>query len=110
MVKPARESAPWFLWPVAALWDLLAFVLRLTGRLVGVLISLVLLVLGAVLTMTVVGAPIGPSWIDPLSDLRNAKSAAFSAAVSSNGRSCGSRWGFWLPPRFVEIDHLIEGF
>ena len=57
MVKPARESAPWFLWPVAALWDLLAFVLRLTGRLIGVLISLVLLVLGAVLTMTVVGAP-----------------------------------------------------
>ena len=59
MVQPARESAPWFLWPVAALWDLLAFIIRLTGRLIGAVIGLVFLVLGVVFTMTVVGAPIG---------------------------------------------------
>jgi hypothetical protein len=59
MVKPARESAPWFLWPFAALWDLLAFVLRLTGRLIGVVLGLVLLIVGIVLTLTIVGAPVG---------------------------------------------------
>lgn len=58
-MQPARQSAPWFLWPIAALWDLLAFVLRLTGRLVGVILGVVLMVLGGVVTMTVVGAPVG---------------------------------------------------
>ena len=50
---------PWILWPFVALWDLLAFILRLTGRLVGVVIGLVLMIAGAVLCFTVIGLPIG---------------------------------------------------
>lgn len=56
---PVRHRAPWILWPFAALWDLLAFILRLTGRLVAAAIGLVLMILGIVITMTVVGAPLG---------------------------------------------------
>jgi len=59
MTQPARHSAPWFFWPLAALWDLLAFVLRLTGRLIGAIIGLVLMIVGIVITLTVVGAPLG---------------------------------------------------
>jgi hypothetical protein len=59
MTEPARHSSPWFLWPFAAIWDFLAFILRLTGRLVAAIIGLVLMVIGVLLTMTVVGAPIG---------------------------------------------------
>jgi hypothetical protein len=59
MGQPARQSAPWILWPFAALWDLLAFVLRATGRLVGVLLGLTLMIVGLLVTVTVIGAPLG---------------------------------------------------
>ena len=53
--RPARRNAPWFLWPFAALWDLLAFILRLTGRLIGIVVGLLLLGLGIALSLTVIG-------------------------------------------------------
>jgi len=59
MTQSARQGAPWFLWPFAALWDLLAFVLKLTGRLVAAVIGLVLMIVGVLVTLTVVGAPVG---------------------------------------------------
>jgi hypothetical protein len=55
----AKKTAPWFLWPFVAVWDLLAFVLGITGRLLGVLLAVVLMVVGIAFTMTVAGAPIG---------------------------------------------------
>lgn len=59
MAGSARQHAPWFLWPLAAIWDLFAFFLKLTGRLVGALLGLVLMIVGIVLSLTVLGAPIG---------------------------------------------------
>lgn len=59
VAQPARQSAPWFLWPLAAVWDLLAFILRITGRVLGVILGLVLLAAGIALSLTVVGVPIG---------------------------------------------------
>ena len=54
-----RQSAPWFLWPFAALFDLVGLVLCLTGRLLAVVIGLVVMIVGAAATATVVGAPLG---------------------------------------------------
>ena len=54
-----RETAPWFLWPFAVVWDLLAFVLQLTGRLLGIVLALVLMAAGVAATMTVIGAIVG---------------------------------------------------
>ncbi len=59
MEEPSRRSVPWFLWPFAALWDLLTFILRMTGRVVAAILGLVLMALGILGTATVVGAPIG---------------------------------------------------
>jgi len=59
MARSARDTAPWIFWPFAAVLDLVAFVLRLAGRLVSGLIGLMLLVGGALLSFTIVGAPIG---------------------------------------------------
>ena len=59
MARSARESAPWVFWPLAAAWDLLAFLLRVTGRLVAGVIGLVLLAGGTLFSFTIVGAPIG---------------------------------------------------
>jgi hypothetical protein len=54
-----RQSAPWFLWPFAALLDFAAALLRLGGRIVVVALGLVSMIAGAVATATVIGAPIG---------------------------------------------------
>jgi hypothetical protein len=42
-----------------ALWDLLAFILNLTGRLVAAVLGLVLMTVGIVLTVTLIAAPVG---------------------------------------------------
>ena len=59
MGRSARETAPWIFWPIAAVWDLVAFVLSLTGRLVGAVVGLLLLVIGLALSITVILLPIG---------------------------------------------------
>jgi hypothetical protein len=50
---------PFFLWPLVWIWRLFATVVALTGRLVGVLLGLALMIAGAALTLTVVGAVVG---------------------------------------------------
>lgn len=46
-------------WPIVALWRLATTLLALAGRLILTTIGLVLVLAGAVLTITVVGAPLG---------------------------------------------------
>jgi hypothetical protein len=59
MSEKQEKKTPWFLWPFVALWDLLAFILSLTGRLVAAVLGLVLMIVGIVLTVTLIAAPIG---------------------------------------------------
>jgi hypothetical protein len=49
----------WLLWPVIALWRLLAGIIGVTGRLVAVVLGLALMLVGGVLTLTVIGAIVG---------------------------------------------------
>jgi hypothetical protein len=58
MTKSERRT-PWFLWPFAALWRLLAFIIELTGRLLAAILGLVLMIVGVILTVTIVGALVG---------------------------------------------------
>ncbi len=53
------RTMPWFLWPFAAAWKLLATILLITGRVLGIILALGLMAVGIVLTMTVAGAPVG---------------------------------------------------
>ena len=53
------RTTPWYLWPVVALWRLVAAIIGLTGRLVAVLLGVVLFTAGGLLTLTVVGAVAG---------------------------------------------------
>lgn len=59
MSKEKRAKTPWYLWPFVALWDLLAFILSLTGRLVGAILGMVLMIVGLVLTVTIIASPVG---------------------------------------------------
>ncbi len=46
-------------WPFAALWNLVTFIIGMTGRLIAVLLGLVLMIIGGLLTLTIIGAIVG---------------------------------------------------
>ncbi len=54
-----KRHTHWILWPFVALWKLLAGLIALTGRLVAVIIGAALILVGGVVSLTVVGAIIG---------------------------------------------------
>ena len=54
-----RAHVPWILWPFVALWRLLAGILLVAGRLVALILGVVFMIVGGILTVTVVGAVIG---------------------------------------------------
>lgn len=54
-----RRQDLWILWPFKALWYLIAWIVGLTGRLVAVVIGAVLMIVGGVVSLTIVGAIIG---------------------------------------------------
>jgi hypothetical protein len=45
--------------PFKLLWNLLALILNLTGRLLAAVLGLVLMIVGGIVTVTVVGAVVG---------------------------------------------------
>ncbi len=53
------KRIPLLLWPFAAIWALVAGIIKLTGRLVAAVLGLVLMIAGLVLCITVVGAVAG---------------------------------------------------
>ena len=56
---PTKKTSPWFLWPFVAVWNLLALVLNITGRVLAGILGVGLMIVGIALTMTVAGAPVG---------------------------------------------------
>jgi hypothetical protein len=54
-----KRHVPWFLWPFWAIWQLVAWIIGLTGRLVAVILGLALMIVGVVLSLTVIGAIFG---------------------------------------------------
>ena len=58
-----KHKVPWFLWPFWVIWKLVVGIVAGTGRLVAVILGLVFLIVGGVLTLTVVGAIVGIPFI-----------------------------------------------
>jgi hypothetical protein len=54
-----KNTTPWILWPFAAVWNLLALILNITGRVLAGILGVGLMIIGIALTMTVAGAPVG---------------------------------------------------
>ena len=59
MTTHAKHHVPWYLWPFAAIWKLLAVIVELTGRLVAMILGFVLMIVGVIISLTVVGAIVG---------------------------------------------------
>jgi hypothetical protein len=54
-----HAHTPWILWPFVAIWKLIEGILLVTGRLIAMILGVVFMIVGAVLTLTVVGAILG---------------------------------------------------
>ncbi|MBN2388664.1 MAG: hypothetical protein JXB85_16725 [Anaerolineales bacterium] len=63
MTAETEKRVPWYLWPFVALWKLVVGVVALTGRLVAVVLGLVFLIVGVLLSVTIIGAIIGVPFI-----------------------------------------------
>ncbi len=59
MSKPDETRVPILLWPFYAIWRLLTFILNVLGRLLCAVLGLGIMIGGVVITMSVVGAPLG---------------------------------------------------
>jgi len=59
MTTHAKAHIPWYLWPFAAIWKLLAVIVELTGRFVAMVLGIVLIIVGVLVSLTIVGAIIG---------------------------------------------------
>ncbi len=59
MDNPDETRVPILLWPFLAIWRLLTFILNVVGRLLCAVLGLGIMIGGAVITMSVVGAPLG---------------------------------------------------
>ncbi len=55
----ANRHTPILLAPFVLLWDLVAWILRLTGRLVAAVLGFILMIVGLIASMTVIGAFVG---------------------------------------------------
>jgi hypothetical protein len=58
-VSNPKRRIPWYLWPFYAIWRLVTLLLDATGRLLCGVLGLVLMVVGTMLSLTVVGAVLG---------------------------------------------------
>jgi hypothetical protein len=54
-----HRHVPFLLWPFWLIWKLVITIIELTGRVVGAIIGLVLMIAGFVVSLTVIGAIVG---------------------------------------------------
>jgi len=54
-----ENRVPILLWPFYAIWRLLTLILSIVGRLLCALLGLIVMIGGVVITMSVIGAPVG---------------------------------------------------
>lgn len=54
-----RKHVPWFLYPFWLIWRLVVWIIEATGRLVGAILGLVFMIVGVVVSLTVVGLIVG---------------------------------------------------
>jgi hypothetical protein len=59
MSTHANKNTPWYLWPFVAIWKLLATIVEMTGRLVAMILGIVLMIVGTLVSLTIVGAIVG---------------------------------------------------
>ena len=58
-MSESENSVPILLWPFYAIWRLLTLILSLVGRILCAAIGIAIMIAGVIVTMSIVGAPLG---------------------------------------------------
>jgi hypothetical protein len=59
MTTETKKHIPWYLWPFAALWKLIAVIVEMTGRFLAMVLGIVFIIVGVIISLTIVGAIVG---------------------------------------------------
>ena len=59
MTTQTKKYIPWYLWPFVALWKLLAVIVEMTGRFVAMVLGVVFIIVGIIVSLTIIGAIVG---------------------------------------------------
>ena len=59
MTTHEKHHIPWYLWPFAAIWKLVAVIVEMTGRLVAMILGIELMIEGVIVSLTLIGAIVG---------------------------------------------------
>jgi len=59
MTTSTKQNIPWYLWPFAAIWKLIAVIVEMTGRFLAMIIGIILMIVGGIISLTIIGAIIG---------------------------------------------------
>ena len=59
MTTRTKSHIHWSLWPFIALWKLIAGIVEFTGRFVAMVLGIVFIVVGVIVSLTIVGAIVG---------------------------------------------------
>lgn len=57
--KKMRKRIPWYVLPFWWIWQLLALIVGMTGRLVAILLGLLLMIAGVLVSVTIIGLVVG---------------------------------------------------
>jgi hypothetical protein len=59
MTTQTKQYIPWYLYPFAAIWKLLAVIVEMTGRFVAMVLGIVFILVGGLISLTIIGAIVG---------------------------------------------------
>ena len=59
MSTHSKSHIPWYLWPFVVLWKLIAGIVEFTGRFVAMVLGIVFIIVGMIVSLTIVGAIVG---------------------------------------------------
>jgi hypothetical protein len=59
MTEHRKKRVHWLLYPFWLIWRLVIWIIEATGRLIGAILGLVLMIAGVIVSLTLIGAVIG---------------------------------------------------
>ena len=59
MTHHAKKHIHWYLWPFVAIWKLIAVIVEMTGRFLAMVLGVVFIIVGVIVSLTIVGAIVG---------------------------------------------------